>query len=685
MRVLQGVGCQPLRRRDETGKGMTEDQISQPDLAGARSLIGNGQAEAAINMLKALPSEQAETADALYTLAVAYRFTGQTDQALSELGKMTKSFPDIGRAYQEIGYNHRDAGREADFIASLETAVKLDPALLQSWRILEAHHRAHQNSEALRLAAGQVARLSALAPALVNVSSLINEGKIFRAEDICRAHLRRYPKDVEGMRLLADIGSKLRVLDDAEMLLESALAFEPHHLPARFEYASVLKKRQKFSKALEQTRQILEKEPENPVFLGLHASVLSALGEHDEALAIYEAMSETAPAAHLVFNSSGHALKTLGRYDDAVSAYRQAYAVKPDFGDAFWSLANLKTYRFTEGERAQAIKAEQAEGTSVEDRIHLCFAMGKCHEDAEDYEQAFAFYERGNRLKHEQSRYTIERNNLETDLHIEFFDNARLDSLKGLGFDAPDPIFIVGLPRSGSTLLEQILASHSLVDGTLELPQIVTLAHKLNGPRRQKEQPEYPGVLANLKPPHFDKMGRQYIEETRIYRGEAPFFTDKMPNNFRHIGLILSILPNARIIDARRHPMGACFSGFKQLFAEGQEFSYGLAEIGNYYRRYLDVMDHWHRVLPGRILTVQYEDVVSDLEGQVQRILSYCGLPFEESCLSFYETERAVRTPSAEQVRQPIYTSGVEQWRKFEPWLDPLKSALGPVLDRYPI
>ena len=651
----------------------------------ARRCLANGRADRAISMLESVPEEAAKQPETRYTLAVAYRFAGQSQKALLILDKLVADFPTIGRAHQERAYNYRELSKPDLTLQELETAVRKDPALLASWRILAEHYDRSGNFETARLAHGQIARLSALSPVLQNVASLINEGKLLKAENVCRAFMRQNPKDIEGMRLLAEIGVKFRVLDDAEILLESAIVFAPDHRPARFEYASVLKQRQKFELALQQTKILLEAEPENPAFKGLHASILSALGEHEAALKLYHSMAESAPSRHLVFNSCGHALKTLGRIDEAVEAYRQAYRAKPDFGDAFWSLANLKTYRFTEVEQKLAEAAEASEETSLDDRIHCCFALGKCFEDAQDFENAFRYYERGNRLKHETSRYTIERNNLEIDLQIETFTPEWFEASTGKGCSENAPIFIVGLPRSGSTLLEQILASHSQVDGTLELPQIITLAHKLNGRRRSDEVPDYPAIVRELEPRHFEKMGRQYLQETRVYRADAPFFTDKMPNNFRHIGLIKSILPNAKIIDARRHPMGACFSGFKQLFAEGQEFTYGLAEIGNYYRRYVDLMDHWHKVLPGEILTVQYEQVVDDLDTQVRRILAFCDLPFEESCLSFHKTERAVRTPSAEQVRQPIYSSGVEHWRNFEPWLEELKSALGPVLQRYPI
>lgn len=315
---------------------------------------------------------------------------------------------------------------------------------------------------------------------------------------------------------------------------------------------------------------------------------------------------------------------------------------------------------------------------SLEDRYHLCFALGKALEDRGDYADAFDYYERGNRLKRDELRYTAERLSDEMLRQRELVTSDVVARFAGAGCPAPDPIFIVGLPRAGSTLLEQVLASHSQVEGTMELPNILTLAHKLERRSAQGEEPEYPGNLATIPLEDLTRFGEDYLRDTRIYRKQGtPLFIDKMPNNFRHIGLISAILPQAKIIDARRSAMGCCFSGFKQLFAEGQEFTYGLHEVGTYYRDYVGLMDHWDQVLPDKVLRVRYEEVVDDLEGQVRRLLDFCGLPFEEVCLNFHETERAVRTASSEQVRQPIFRSGVDQWEKFSDFLGPLRAVLG--------
>jgi hypothetical protein len=354
--------------------------------------------------------------------------------------------------------------------------------------------------------------------------------------------------------------------------------------------------------------------------------------------------------------------------------------MKPNFGDAFWSLANLKTYEFTDDELAQMQASEQAASTLLNDRCQLCFALGKAFEDREEFASSFAYYERGNTLMMQQVRYSADRIAAEFKVQMETCTRDLFTVQSGHGNMAAEPIFIVGLPRAGSTLIEQIIASHSQVDGTMELPHILALVHRLNGRRRIRDDGRYPKVLQELAPDQLQKFGDDYLSDIEVYRKGAPFFTDKMPNNFRHIGLIHLILPNAKIIDARREPMACCFGAFKQLFAEGQAFTYGLEEIGRYYRGYVELMDHWDEVLPGKILRVQHEDVVADLETQVRRILKYCGLPFEQSCLDFHKTERAVRTASSEQVRQPLYKSGLDQWRNYEPWLEPLRAALGKAL-----
>jgi exonuclease VII small subunit len=367
----------------------------------------------------------------------------------------------------------------------------------------------------------------------------------------------------------------------------------------------------------------------------------------------------------------------MGRRDEAISSYRTAATIRPNYGDAYWSLANLKTYRFSDEEIARMRAEESTESTALTDRYHLCFALGKALEDRGIYEESFKYYERGNALKKTQSRYRPEYFERNTALQKEVCTADFFGARRAAGCPSDEPIFILGLPRSGSTLLEQILASHSQVEGTLELPEIPRLAQDLQGRESNDASARYPGILRSLPLADFERFGTRYLADTRVYRQGSPRFIDKMPNNFRHLGLIHLVLPNAKIIDARREAMACCFSNFKQLFAHGQEFTYSLTDIARYYRTYVELMQHWDQVLPGKVLRVQYEDVVADLEGQVRRLLEFCELPFEESCVEFHRTERSVRTASSEQVRQPLFHESLDQWRHYEPWLGPLKEALG--------
>ncbi len=621
--------------------------------------------------------------DALYYLAVCQRREQQFHDALKTLDQLVTHHPDYGRAYQECGHNWLSLNNPQKASAAFMKAVELNDALIASWRALVNHFSEQGQQEAAAHAMQQAKNLQSLPGELVTVASLINENKLYLAEQICRQYLRKDKTHAEGMRLLAEIGSKLQVLDDAEFLLESCVEFHPDYVRARMDYVQILHRRQKFKAALEQAQTLHDKQPSNVSFEVMLANELQAVGSFDEALDRYDRALQAQPNLHTVHTAKGHALKTMGWAEQAVGAYQSAYQQKPDYGDAFWSLANLKTYRFSEQEIAQMKAQEEADTTSLLDRIHLCFALGKAFEDRQEFEQSFLHYERGNRLKQEDSRYDPAKFEREFLAQQELFDADFFAARAEFGCLDPAPIFVVGLPRAGSTLLEQIMASHSAIDGTMELANIIGLAHRLNGRKRLQGGQQYPAVLADIPAQQFQQFGEKFIEDTRYHRGSGVLFIDKMPNNFRHIPLLQLMLPKAKIIDARREPMACCFSGFKQLFAEGQEFTYGLDSIGRYYRGYVDLMSHWDRELPGKILRVQHEDVLEDLETQVRRILDYCELPFEAQCLEFYKTKRAVRTPSAEQVRQPIYHTSVQQWQNYDTHLQPLKDALGPALDRY--
>ena len=609
--------------------------------------------------------------------AVCRRYRREFDAALAQLTRLKALAPENGRAHQEEGHAYRDMGRPDQALRAYSQACRFNPALVASWRgQLEILTRSGRMREAAQ-AGAQLDYLKRLPKPLVIVLDLLSQGKLLKAEDLCRKFLRKVPHNVEAMRLLADIGIRLGVLADAEFLLESAHEFEPDNVRVHMDYIQALRKRQKFGPALEQARQLLETSPGNPQFQSIYAIECMQTGNYEEALSLFDKVLERIPGDPVTLTSKGHALKTNGQYDQAVASYRAALASHARHGEAWYSLSNLKVYSFDDRELERMQAQARNDDLSHADRVHLNFALGKAYEDRNDFQTSFRFYERGNRSKKAASSYDADRMTEELRAQHRVCTAEMLSRGAGAGHSAADPIFVVGLPRAGSTLLEQILSSHSRVDGTLELPNILSYSQQLRRRGRSGSEPDYPEILAELSDEELKQFGRQYIDDTRIHRHGAPFFVDKMPNNFRHIGLIHLILPNAKIIDARRHPMACGFSGYKQLFAEGQQFTYDLADLGQYYRDYVELMDHWDRVLPGKVLRVQYEDVVGDLETQVRRILDHCGLEFEPGCLSFHRTERAVRTPSSEQVRQPIFQSGLDYWRNYESWLDPLKGGLG--------
>ncbi len=669
---------------------MAEHDAGQPAhhtpdaVARARKLLQAGRLGEALSLAQDGLHEHPADTELRYIEAVAYRYLRQPKQALESLKKLKAQQPAYARAYQEEGHNLKQLGDFRGAARAYQRAVDLNHALIASWRELAALHKRENNQPEFAIAQAEYSRLSQLPPELVSVTSLIHEGRLYRAEKLCRAFLQKHPHHIEAMRLLALLGVKLFVYDDAEFLLESCVEFAPDYWLARYDYVNVLHKRHKFEQALAQARTLLDAWPDNHAFQLAYANENVAVGNFDTALQFYDRVIEQHPRFAQPYLSRGHALKTIGRLDEAIQSYRKAYEAKPAFGDAFWSLANLKTYRFTDEEVERMLTQVDNDSTSNVDRYHLCFALGSAYEKRQDYARSFAFYELGNRLKKEDTRYDPDAVDAAMQRQIEFCDDELFRLKSGMGSSYEDPIFIVGLPRAGSTLLEQILASHSMIDGTMELPNIIALAHRLNGRRLVSEDARYPGILQELTAEQLQKFADRFIADTRVHRSGAPHFIDKMPNNFMHIGLIQLILPNARIIDARRHPVACCFSGFKQLFADGQEFTYGLEEISRYYRGYVQLMAHWDRVLPGKVLRVHYEHVVADLEGQLRRILDYLDLPFEENCLTFYQTDRSIRTPSSEQVRQPIYQSGLEQWRNFEPWLEVLKRNLAEEISGYP-
>tara|TARA_R110001632_G_scaffold90623_3_gene194619 strand:- start:196 stop:2193 length:1998 start_codon:yes stop_codon:yes gene_type:complete len=661
------------------------DNTSHPSiesqLKSIQKLIQATKFDEAIKQCKQLQTQSTDSQDNIelwYLIAVAQRYAKTLPLALTSINELLKLENKHSRANQEKGFIYLALNETTLAKKSFEKAVELNPSLVASWQALIQLYRDENQQNNIQKAANHLEKLKKLPPALLAVTELMHEGKLLKAEQICRHFLQNNKRHVDGMCMLAEIGIELKIYDDAEFLLASALELDPNHIHARSLYLNLLIRLGKYKVAAQQVEPLLIAQPDNLSFKIAKASALTGLGEIEQAISLFEqvvAENDQVPGFHLQL---GHALKTKGEIEKAISSYQKAYQLSPSYGDAFWSLANTKTYRFSDSEIAQMQTQQNNEDLALLDSIQLHFATGKAFEDRKDYDQAFKSYQKGNELQHAHNGFDITKFEQQVAEQIKYCTPELFKNRGNLGLNVPDPIFILGLPRAGSTLLEQILASHSQVDGTMELHNILGLASRLRGRSKSQndEEAQYPKNLAEINPDYFKRFGQQFIDETQVYREKAPLFIDKMPNNFIHIGLIRLILPNAKIIDARRSPMACCFSGFKQLFAEGQDFSYNLEDIGRYYQAYLKIMAHWDAALPGHVLTVNHEDVVDDLETQVRRMLDFVGLEFEQSCVDFHKTKRNIKTPSSEQVRQPIYKSATEQWRYFEPYLGPLKKVL---------
>jgi predicted Zn-dependent protease len=653
-------------------------------LSHARRLLeGNPvlAAEQAAEILKAVPNHPLAT----LLLGVARRMSGDAASAVAILERLAAAKPNWAAAQYELGVALIEVPSRDAALAALRRAVALQPDMPDAWRDIGDQLTLLGDKRGADLAYARHIRASTKDPRLMAAAHALCDNKIGQAELLLREHLKKYPTDVAAIRMFAEVAGRLGRYRDAENLLVRCLELAPAFNAARYNYAMALYRQNKNVAALQQIDILTASEPRNSGFRNLKAVVLANIGDYQESLEIYADVLAKHPDQSRIWMSYGHALATAGRQKDSIAAYRRCIALAPTMGEAYYSLANLKTFRFDEAE-VQAMRAHLAgTGINKEERAHFHFATAKALEDAGAYAESFEHYAAGNKLKlawvgYDPAATTSAVQRAKRLFNKEFFTTRE-------GFGAPDraPIFIVGLPRAGSTLVEQILASHSSVEGTMELPDIMAMAAKLGGPHERGHESLYPEVLARLSGEECRALGDSYIEQTRVQRKTGkPFFIDKMPNNFLHIGLIRLILPQAKIIDARRHPMACCFSGFKQNFAQGQRYSYSLQHIGRYYRDYVELMAHFDEVLPGRIHRLIYENMIEDTEGEVRRLLGYCGLPFEPGTLSFYDNDRAVRTASSQQVRQPIFREGIDHWRNFEPWLEPLRQTLGDVLTAYP-
>ena len=599
---------------------------------------------------------------------------GQPDLALAQAREILRVVPRSAAALMIAGAAHRMKGEGALATAAFRAATAADPGSAEAWRALgDQLHLAEdeQGGDAAYLAA---LRASTRDPALLEAADALARNELGEAEPILRQRLKEEPTDIGAIRMLAELAGRIGRNRDAETLLRRALELAPGFAAARHNLAIALHRQGRSDEAIGEIDQLLAKEPGHPSYINLKAAALARLGDYEPSIALYCQVLVHYPNQPKVWMSLGHSLKTVGRQEESVDAYRRCLDLQPTLGEAWWSLANLKTFRFSDADRAAMRAAMEVPGLSEEDRFHLEFALGKAEEDAGAYETSFAHYAEGNRRRRTLIDYDAAELSRAVDCQISLFTPDFFAARKGWGVQAADPIFVVSLPRSGSTLIEQILASHGQVEGTTELSDIAALATRvgLNG-------------MSSLGAEEARALGEEYLERTRIQRKtDRPFFVDKMPNNWAHVGFIRLILPNAIIIDARRHPLACCFSNFKQHFARGQTFTYDLTDLAHYYADYVRLMDHFDSVLPGYIHRVFYEAMVGDTEGQVRALLAHAHLTFEDQCLRFHETERAVRTASSEQVRRPIFREGVEQWRWFSPWLDPLRQALGKEVQDYP-
>ena len=573
----------------------------------------------------------------------------------------------------------RDPGALAD---ELRTVVARDPRNTGAWRWLGRALRKLGEDEAAAEAEMAAIRATALEPQMVAIAEAMLENDLQTAEQLLRQRLRNQPTDAAAIRLMAELAARIGRLGDSEKLLHRALELAPGFTAARANLANVLYKQSRYEEAARVLDEVILRDPANPGNRNLMAATLGRIGDYDEALRLYAELVETFPDHAKLQMSYGHMLKTVGRQEDGVAAYRAALAAQPDLGEVWWSLANLKTVKFTD-EDVAAMETALAGDPGHEDALHLHFALGKAYADRHEAEASFRHYARGNALRSEELGYAPETIAALVDRTIEVLTPEFLAAHEGVGDPSPDPIFILGLTRAGSTLLEQILASHSQVEGTMELPDIPALAMR-EAKKAGGDLRDWPDAVAELPDARFAELGEEFLARTRVQRKSGkPFYIDKLPNNWSYAGFIHLILPHAKIVDARRHPLDCCFSNFRQHFAKGQGFSYSLDHIGRYYADYVRAMDHYDAVLPGRIHRVIHERLLDDPETEVRALLAYLGLPFEEACLAFHETDRAVRTASSEQVRRPINRDGVGQWEPCRAWLGPLEAALGDLPQTY--
>ncbi len=651
---------------------------TRQNFAHAMRLVHAGDAAAAAQLCRSSLTSAPDNVDLLTLLGVALLDCRQPRDALEPLQRAVTLAPGFARARENLGQALILLGRHQEAVEQLQLAVRCEP---QSATVRMKLAHALAGAGKAEEADAVYEQAFGLAPdrrRLAEAGEHLRAGRVRECEHICRELLEKNPDDVNALRLLAKVAGEAGRWGQAERLLTRGLQLAPDFDHARLDLAQVFKQQDRLEDAVACTTAAIERSPRNPLAHYLHASMLAVAARHAEALAAYRRALELRAFYPAAWVGMGHLLKTLGRQEEGIAAYRAAIEQRPDFAEVYWSLANLKTFRFSAAEIADMERRLAQPPLDEDARVHFLFTLGKAHEDQQEFDTAFAYYEQACAIQRMRISYDPVDTEIQHQRIRNVFTALFLAERAGQGCADPAPIFIIGLPRSGSTLIEQILASHSLVEGTAELPDVGRVIGSL-ATRYPGEI--YPEVLRRLNVAGLRGLGEMYLERTRRHRGGLPFFTDKMPNNFASVGLIHLMLPQAKIIDARRHPLDSCCGSFKQHFALGQTWSYDLLEIGEFYLEYRRMMRHWQQLLPGRVLEVRYENMVRDQEAETRRLLAHCGLPWEDRCLRFYETERAVRTASSEQVRQPIYRSSVNHWRHFRKQLAPLIEVLGDELD----
>jgi tetratricopeptide (TPR) repeat protein len=645
-----------------------------------------GRTAVAVTACEEALKEYAGDANLMCLAAKANLVLKHFDNAKRLIDEAVRQHPDFAVAHDVYGDLLLIQGQTESAVKAYEQAMRLDPTRsLLLTKIENARELTASTPEALSQTEENAVpgKRMAFGDEIHNAQQRHKSGEPNEAEKIYRGILKRDPNHIEAARLLAGLAVEKNQYRDAEVFLRHAASNAPDYGRVWIDLTNVLREQEKLDEAMECALKVLEMAPDKAEPHMLIAGVAGSMGRHEDAIEHYEKALEISAERPGAMSSMAHHLKTIGRQQDAVVMYRKAIEVKPDHSEAYWSLANLKTFRFAEDEVQAMHTLLNDDELPDESRVHLNNALGLHYEAHKDFDRAFLHLDKCNFLRRQSEIYDPVETEAGVDQIIKVIDAEFIDKHKGLGNSDDSPILIVGLPRSGSTLIEQILASHSQVDGTFELADLPKVVKRIR--RFSKKRASFPGNLLEVSPEHWKKIGQDYIDSTQRFRADAPYFIDKNPNNFIFIGLLRIALPGAKIINATRHPLDSCFGTYKQLFASGQPFSYDLTELGEYYVQYQRLMDHWNRIAPGFSLDVRYEDVVGDLEGQVRRILDFCNLPYEENCLRFHETERAVKTASSEQVRQPIYSSSVNLWRNYESHLGDLIQILEPVLQSFPV